>query len=226
MGKLLIAVRSDILAANITRAMPKGWEICTCFDGNAATDILKTQKPDALIIELRLPCKDGLAVLKDCFPDLPQAILALTDFDPPYSINAATSYGAASVIQIPTQTRTIVDRITDIASSLVTPPSVLSRHLDTMGINKEYDGYRGLLTAIPAIKANPALRLHKEVYPLVMEACNLTDQRCVERSIRFAIKKAWEQRDEAVWAHYFPTEKYGDKCPNNQTFIRCLAEWI
>ena len=70
MGKLLIAVRSDILAGSIARAMPKDWDICTCFDGNTATDILKAEKPDALILELRLPCKDGLAVLKDCFPNL------------------------------------------------------------------------------------------------------------------------------------------------------------
>jgi len=226
MGKLLIAVHSDILAGSIARAMPEGWEISICHDGTAATDLLQTQKPDALIIDLRLPYKDGLAVLKEGFPDLPSAILAVTDYDPAYVVNAAASFGAASVIQIPTATRTIVERITDIAASIVTPPTLLSRHLDKLGINSGYDGYQCMTVVIPALKADPVRRLHKELYPLAMEALGLTDVRCVERSIRFAVKEAWKHRDDTVWAYYFPPEKYGDECPKNQTFLRRLAELI
>ncbi len=226
MGKLLIAVHSDILAGSIARAMPKGWDICICHDGIAASELLRTQKPDALIIDLRLPYKDGLAVLKEGFPDLPDAILALTDYDPAYVVNAAASFGAASVIQIPAATRTIVERITDIAASIVTPPTLLSRHLDKLGIKSGHDGYQCMTVVIPALKADPVRRLHKELYPLAMEALGLTDVRCVERSIRFAVKEAWKQRDDTVWAYYFPPEKYGDECPNNQTFLRRLAKLI
>lgn len=226
MAKLLIAVHSDILAGSIARAMPKDWSVSVCHDGIAAEHLLRSQKPEALIIDLRLPCKDGLAVLKDVFPDLPPAILGLTDYDPAYVVNAATSFGAASVIQVPTTIRTIVERITDIAASIVTPPTLLSRHLDKLGINAERDGYRCMIKVIPILKKDPTLRLHKEVYPFAVEALGLTDVRCVEHSIRSAIKAAWLRRDETVWSFYFPTEKYGTGCPNNQSFLRRLAELI
>lgn len=226
MGKLLIAVRSEVLAGSIARAMPPGWDICICRDGNTAADFLLSQKPDALIIELRLPEKDGLAVLAENFPALPPAILALTDYTSDYIQNTAASLGISYFIQLPSPSAKIAERITDIASSLVTPPSLLSRHLSKLGINTGLDGYQCLLVAIPELKADPTRRLHKELYPLAMEACGLTDVRCVERSIRFAIQKAWENRDETVWAYYFPPEKYGDGCPNNRAFIRRLAELI
>ena len=224
MAKLLIAVHSEILAGSIARAMPRDWDISLCHDGIAATELLQELKPEALIIDLRLPYKDGLAVLKENFPVLPPAILALTDHENPYTVNAAISFGAASVIQIPTSTRTIVERITDIAASAVTPPTLLSRHLDKLGINLDRDGGRCMVIVIPVLKADPTLRLHKEVYPFAVEALGLTDVRCVERSIRTAIKSAWLRRDKDVWAYYFPPEKYGDGCPNNQTFLRRLAE--
>lgn len=226
MGKLLIAVHSDILAESIDRALPKDWEVSICHDGIAATDILLADRPEALIIDLRLPYKDGLAVLKEAFPNLPSAILALTDYDPAYVVNAAASFGVASVIQIPTATSTIVDRITDIAASVVAPPTLLSRHLDKLGINTERDGYRCMIKVIPILKKDPTLRLHKEVYPFAVEALGLTDVRCVEHSIRSAIKAAWQRRDETVWSFYFPPEKYGTGCPNNQSFLRRLAELI
>jgi len=226
MVKLFIAVHSDVLAESIARAIPPDWEISICHDGIAAEELLLQQMPDALIIDLRLPYKDGLSILKDHFPALPPAILAITDYDPPYVVDAATSYGAASVIQIPALVRTIADRITDIVASLSTPPTVISRHLDKLGLNSGYDGYKYLLLVIGAAKADPTLRLHKELYTLVMEKWNVNDPRNVERSIRSAIKCAWLKRDEAVWSYYFPPEKYGEKCPNNRTFIRRLAEWI
>lgn len=226
MGKLLIAVRSDILAGSIARAMPSDWEVSICHDGSAAADLMRTQKIDALILELRLPCKDGLAVLKECFPQLPPAILALTDYDPPYTINTAVSYGVSSVIQLPTTVRTITQRITDIAAAVATPPTLLSRHLDKLGIRSGRDGYRCMGIVIPVLKADPTLRLHKEVYPFAVEALGLSDVRCVERSIRCAVKEAWLQREASVWAYYFPPEKYGTECPNNQTFLRRLAELI
>lgn len=226
MGKLLIAVRSEILAGSIARAMPKGWETHICHDGDTALNILLAQKPDALIIELRLPEKDGLAVLTESFPFLPPAILALTDHTSDYIQGAAPSLGISYFIQLPSSSARIAERITDIAASLVTPPSVLSRHLNKLGIKTGIDGYQCMLIVIPALKENPARRLHKEVYPLAMAACNLTDARCVERSIRFAIKRAWKHRDKDLWAYYFPPEKFGDECPCNKVFLRRLAELI
>lgn len=226
MAKLLIAVHSDILAGSIARAMPKGWDISICHDGFAATDLLQKLKPEALIIDLRLPYKDGLSVLRENFPDLPSAILALTDYDHPYLANAAASYKAASILQIPTATGTIVERITDIAASVVTPPTVLFRHLEKLGLNTGRDGCRCMAIVIPILKADPTLRLHKEVYPFAVEALGLTDVRCVEHSIRSVIKDAWQHRNKLVWDYYFPPEKYGEKCPSNQVFLRRLAEWI
>ena len=134
--------------------------------------------------------------------------------------------GVSFAIQLPSPGRTIAERIIDIASSMETPPTILTRHLKKLRLCPTYDGFSYLLLIIEAAKKNPTARLHKELYAMVMEKWNVNDPRNVERSIRSAIKSAWLKRDPAVWSYYFPSEKYGEKCPNNRSFICRLSEMI
>ena len=226
MGKLLIAVRSDILADSIARAIPSGWDIGICCDGKAALDALLTQKPDALVLDLRLPYKSGLAVLEECFPMLPPAVLLLTDLPSEYLSKSIHSFGISFAIQLPSPGRTIAERIVDIASAIQTPPTILTRHLNKLGLCPSHDGYSYLHPIIEAAKKNPTSRLHKELYAIVTERWGVQDPRTIERSIRSAIKYAWERREVAVWSYYFPPEKYGDKPPCNRAFITRLAGMI
>ena len=78
--------------------------------------------------------------------------------------------------------------------------------------------------AINLVAVDPWL-LMKEIYPDVGVVCCLNDYRCVERTIRSAIRKAWDNRDDAVWSQYFPRNKAGESIrPTNKEFIARLAE--
>ena len=68
------------------------------------------------------------------------------------------------------------------------------------------------------------------VHPLlaaVLSARGLCSVEQVERAIRTAIQRAWNQRDEQIWKLYFVTMPDGSvKRPSNSEFISRLAEQI
>ena len=64
----------------------------------------------------------------------------------------------------------------------------------------------------------------KELYPKVGKLCDATGTQ-VERSIRSAIGKAWEGRDETVWRSIFGAGSGGTLArPTNAVFISVIAE--
>lgn len=100
----------------------------------------------------------------------------------------------------------------------------VSQILRVLGVEPKLAGYRCLIHAIPMVADDPSVLL-KEIYPDIAKQCYLNDYRCVERTIRSAIWKAWENRDDAVWSQYFPRNKTGEIIrPTNKEFIARLAE--
>ena len=72
----------------------------------------------------------------------------------------------------------------------------------------------------------PGQMVTKELYPKVGKICGASATQ-VERSIRNAIGKAWEQRDEAAWRQIFQPASGGVlERPTNAVFISCIAERI
>ena len=105
--------------------------------------------------------------------------------------------------------------------------STTAIHLRTLGLHPHWDGYRYLLTGIPIYAKTPGMRLHKELYCDIAELCHIANTQCIEHSIRRAIKHAWQKRDLAIWAHYFPLNGNGNiDCPSNKLFIATLAEML
>lgn len=224
MQKLLIAESSDVMTESLTDLLAEQWEIHTCSNGYAATDMIKYLQPDAMIVDLNLSKKDGLAVMEGCFPELPPVIIATTSFTSPYIEKQAESLGVGYLQRIPCHPGVIANRLTDMIDLYNNPNRSVVRHLDLLGLNAALDGYRYLLVAIPLCSENADIRLHKELYPAVRELCNATSDECVEHSIRSAIKAAWKRKNTAVWSRYFPSNQKGDlRCPSNSTFIAKIA---
>jgi len=227
MRKLLIAEHSEALASALENALQEQWAIHICADGYAAIDALQYFVPDAMILDLNLLQKDGLAVLEDCFPNLPPVILALTNFVSPYIAQTAASLGVGYMMQIPCPIGQIKTRLTDMYAANMSPPNALVQHLKALQLNPNHAGYRYLLAAIPAFKEDPQQLLSKEVYPRVIAQCNVTDGRSIERLIRYAIQTAWKTRNIRTWSQYFPQNESGDvDCPNVKDFIQALADKI
>ena len=96
----------------------------------------------------------------------------------------------------------------------------------TLGVRTKLDGYTYLLDAIPMVLREPGISLTKELYPDVAKICQ-SDAKRVERSMRDAIEKAWENRDDQIWKLYFASGSSGEvRKPTNSVFISRLADCL
>ena len=227
MRKLLLAEHSEEIINGLESELKVQWNLSICTDGCATLDMLQYLDPDAMIIDLNLPQKDGLTVLEESFPVLPPVILALTNFTSSYIEQTLADLGVGYVMQKPCSVSRIKYRIADMYAAKFNPVSRTARHLRALQMNITYSGYKCLLTAIPAFKEDPEQLLYKELYPKIAQACGLNDERCVDRVMRFAIQDAWERRCLRVWLCYFPENENGDvDCPTCKEFIKAIADMI
>lgn len=227
MRKLLLAEQSEEIVKGLERELKDQWSLSICTDGCSTLEALQALEPEAMIIDLSLPQKDGLTVLEESFPVLPPVILALTNFTSNYIEQTLADLGVGYVMQKPCAISQITHRITDMYAVKFTPVSKTARHLKALQMNNTYSGYKCLLVAIPAFKEDPDQLLHKELYAKVAKVCGLNDERCVDRVIRFAIQNAREHSDLRIWLHYFPANENGNTdCPTSKEFIKTIADII
>jgi two-component system response regulator (stage 0 sporulation protein F) len=67
------------------------------YNGKEALDILKTEKPDIILLDLRMPVMDGIEFLKQLKPkdNLPDGkIIVFSNYDDQHEIDEAFSLGA------------------------------------------------------------------------------------------------------------------------------------
>lgn len=84
-------------------------------------------------------------------------------------------------------------------------------------------GYKELLVLIPCYAQDSDQSLTKELYPYTAEYFGYVTWKPVERTVRVAIRDAWERRKPGVWEKYFPGVK---KVPSNKQFVATIAGWI
>ena len=94
--------------------------------------------------------------------------------------------------------------------------------LREVGVSPRHLGYRILGIAIPMYARNEFQGITKELYPSLAEHIGRTPG-AVERTIRYAIGRAWENGSRAAWERFFPglTE-----APSNMVFIIRLSEYL
>ena len=102
------------------------------------------------------------------------------------------------------------------------PEQVLS-DLQKLNVPVHLSGFRCLCVAVPLFAGDISQSMCSELYPAVAKALGYVDWRAVEFAIRRTILWAWEHRDEAIWAEYFPGLT---KVPTNKHFIATLAQRI
>ncbi len=231
MRKLLIADSSEPFTNALKNAFRGEFDIRICQDGKTALELLASFCPDALILNLMLPFKDGLTVLQET-AYVPPAVLALTNYSSDYIVRAAAQLGVDYILTMPCVNAVCVRLLDLLQQSPVpkrksTPQNETAVHLHILNFTTRRDGYQQLCAGIPLFSRDPNQRLTKELYPAVAELCGSKDGRAVEHSIRCAIETAWKSRDDAVWAKYFPQNADGNiPCPSNKTFISRLAELL
>ena len=106
---LLLAVKSEGFATALCPSLSQ-CNIHVCHTGTEALVMLETLRPDILILELCLPVKDGLSVLRETRYK-PRVILALTNLRTDRVLRDAAAVDVQDVLLIPCTVRHIMQRL-------------------------------------------------------------------------------------------------------------------
>lgn len=229
MRKLLIVDASKPFTDALTDVLKNEFDLQICHDGENALKMLLSFQPDVLVLNLMLPYKDGLTLLRES-AHRPKIILAVTPYINAYIEQVAAGLGVQYLMIMPTVNALrvqLMDMVTTAVPLKETLTGQTAVHLHILNFPTHLDGYQQLCVGIPILAREPSLRLSKELYPAIAEYFGLPDPRTVEHSIRKAIASAWAHKDSAVWAKYFPPRPDGViPCPSNKAFLCRVAELL
>lgn len=235
--KLLIAEGTEDFRLALADALRSAYTLRECCDGVKALEMMRAFRPDVVVLDLMMPGLDGITLLQRAVRDgLHPVVLATTRFHNDYVVEAAQELGVAYIMVKPCDIAATMARLEDL-SQRIHPPLVVrqdpvdyvSNVLIALGIPTKLRGYGYLREAIFLMAKDPTQSITKVLYPAVAEIYRKENDRIdtkhVERSIRSAIEKAWERRDEALWQQYFPLDGDGQlRRPSNGTFISRIAD--
>jgi two-component system response regulator (stage 0 sporulation protein A) len=234
MRKLLIADTVEEFCQTLADQLRGTFRIKICHDGPETLDLILSFKPDFLVLDMMLPGLDGITILEEAAAlGVRPVVLAVTKDPSDYVVRSATRLGVGYMMVKPCKIKATVTRLQDLAEYLQPqevirqdPRIVVSNVLLALGISTKLRGYAYLREAILEMINSPGQSVTKELYPTVGKMCNASDTQ-VERSIRSAILKAWNQRDETVWRQYFqPSSAELLERPTNAVFISSIADRI
>lgn len=231
MHSMLIVEASEDLRLALYEAMCRDYHITACGDGEIGLQLLRTQKPYILVLDLELPFLDGLELLRRS-TYLPPVILVLGRYISGYTAQSLRDLGVGHVLYTSTAVANIVRHVAQLVIWRELPNPfdhdpqfVTAKHLQKLGIPVHLSGYQQLKVSIPLFAQDPSQNLQKEVYDETARLLGYDSDKQIERTVRSAIKAAWEVRDRQIWEDYFPPNGRGEvHCPESKEFIARLAE--
>ncbi|MCL2082122.1 MAG: sporulation transcription factor Spo0A [Oscillospiraceae bacterium] len=215
-------------------------------DGNQTLEMISSLQPDVLLIDLILPEKDGLSVLRAMqekkMPRRPQ-VLILSSFFTDSVAREASDLGARYFLAKPCEMSVLIDQIrfwgqnpilqypthTNIPATVVpeiTLESQITSIIHEIGVPAHIKGYQYLRKAIMVSVLEPEAigAITKILYPRVAKHFSTTPSR-VERAIRHAIEVAWDRGDLDVLQSIFGYTISNTKGkPTNSEFIAMIAD--
>lgn len=225
--EVLIAENSEAFSAELCAQFQKHYKATLCRDGLQALHILKTHRPEILILDLMLPKLDGITLLNKLKSERPPVILAVTTMTNSYIEQAVRELGASYLMLKPCSAGAVLRRTEDIIRRQKIPEipdsqMLTARILEELHFSAKLDGFHQLKIGIPLYAQDHHVSLSKEFYPAVASLSGADDWRQVERSIRTAVKAAWNQGTDPVWLTYFPENQ--DACPTNKVFLTRISQ--
>ena len=106
MLRLLIAESSVLFAGLLQERLLSDMQVEVCHDGEEALRLLQSFQPDAMILNLQLPRKDGFTLLRQS-SYVPRVILGVAGFISSSVQQTAYSLGVSQLVLMPSVNATI-----------------------------------------------------------------------------------------------------------------------
>ena len=221
------------------------------YNGLEAMELIQTQEPDLIILDLVMPHLDGLGVLERINANTTMKrpkIIMLTAFGQESLTHQAMTLGVDYFILKPfdldvlgQRIRSLIQDTTTVAPAQLSysaSPSVatggkehnlfyeVTAVMHQIGIPAHVKGYQYIREAILMVVADVSLlgAVTKELYPGIAEKYDTAATR-VERGIRHAIELAWERRQTDTLKQIFGySMNIENQKPTNSEFIAILAD--
>ena len=209
------------------------------YDGEEGLKIIREGqlKYDLIILDLIMPKKDGMGVLKELKKeDRNENIIVCTSYNAPETIRKVSDYGVNYYILKPFSLADLEEKILESFEDAKDSKSInlfsgnlqinISKMLHSLGMPSHIKGYQYVREAISMVYSNPEIvgGITKELYPELASKFDTTVSR-VERAIRHAIEVSWNRGDwdlmEEVFGHSVDIDKAK---PTNSEFIVTVAD--
>ena len=224
----MVADASEEFCLALADLLRENFQVRVCMHGDAAWQMLREYQPNILVLDLMLPGLDGLSLLQmaaaaQCMPKTLVTTCLINDYVTAWAEKLKVKY----IMVKPCHAETVAMRVGDLARETpLVPPDprdCVLRILMELGIPVKRKGFACLWEAVLLMSRDMSQQLTKELYPAVAKVFSTSSQQ-VERAIRSAIEIAWENRNKALWACYFPADANGDVAkPTNGEMILRLA---
>ena len=206
-------------------------------DGLRAIELLKSTKPEILIVDTMLPQADGIAVLKAANAlEKKPLFLVMADFMTEFISGLLLSQGVQYILLKPCTPAAVLERLEEMREALnhqkhysrleTNIESMVTSMIHEIGVPAHIKGYQYLREAIMiAVKDMEVINaITKVLYPQVAKAFGTTPSR-VERAIRHAIEVAWDRGDLDTLQRFFGYTVSNTKGkPTNSEFIALIAD--
>ena len=239
---VFIADNSEEFCNQLTEALGKsqGFRVVgAANDGEQTLRFLGEHRPDLLVLDMMLPKRDGISVLKALMAmDRRPAILATSGFITEFVASTAANLGVRYLMLKPCDITAVVERLEEMRVGPERRPSPARRgdkaNIETMvtniiheiGVPAHIKGYQYLREAIIiAVNDMDVINaITKVLYPQVAKTFQTTPSR-VERAIRHAIEVAWDRGDLDTLQRFFGYTVSNTKGkPTNSEFIALIAD--
>ena len=239
---VVIADNTEEFCTGLSAALQQagGFQVLgVACDGEQTIRMVTERKPDVLVLDLMLPKRDGLSVLKALSTmERKPVTLATSTFLTEYVSSAAAGLGVRYLMLKPCDTDAVVERLEEIrgGESLRKPAvrklgrsdieSMVTGIIHEIGVPAHIKGYQYLREAIIiAVNDMDVINaITKVLYPQVAKTFNTTPSR-VERAIRHAIEVAWDRGDLDTLQRFFGYTVSNTKGkPTNSEFIALIAD--
>ena len=239
---VIIADSAEEFCSSLVSALQRaeGFQVLgIANDGEQALRMVTERKPDVLVLDLMLPKKDGISVLKTISGmDHRPLVLATSGIMTEYMASSLANLSIHYLMMKPCDMTAVVERLEEIrgGESLrktgiqhighANIETMVTNIIHEIGVPAHIKGYQYLREAIIiAVQDMDVINaITKILYPQVAKTFQTTPSR-VERAIRHAIEVAWDRGDLDTLQRFFGYTVSNTKGkPTNSEFIALIAD--